>query len=121
MSEATHTGSRTVVITGAAQGIGLELCRRFLALGDTVIGWDKNAGQLEIAKQELTATKRFHGVVVDVSHRQDVDQAAITATQDHPRIDVIMNNAALVAACSFDQIAQQQWDEGTPRIQTKSR
>ena len=111
MNETMHTGSRTVLVTGAAQGIGLELCRRFIESGDTVIGWDKNAGQLEIAGQELAATERFHGIVVDVSRRQDVDQAATTTTLNHRRIDVIVNNAALVAACNFDEIAQQQWEQ----------
>ncbi len=61
------------VVTGAAQGLGFAMAKRFVASGATVTLWDIDEAQLAIAKNELgdAVTTR----VVNVADWESVDAA----------------------------------------------
>lgn len=103
----TTTKRRTVVVTGAAQGIGRALCQHFLRCGDRVCGWDRNAPQLEKTRSELMSAGDFTVATVDVSQRDQVNAAVAKQTA----VDVLINNAAIVSAAPFEKITQEQWDQ----------
>lgn len=96
---------RTIVITGAARGIGLALAARFVALGDTVFGLDIDGAGLEPAAR-LPGPGAFRPVLADVSDRPGID-AAFRAIE---AVDVLVNNAAVVAPRPFAQIDQETWE-----------
>ena len=74
-----HT--RTVIVTGAARGIGLAIAHRFAADGARVFGVDVTEG---------------NGVLVgDVSDEQDVQRIVDSVLEETGRIDVLVNNAAI--------------------------
>ncbi|GAA2137900.1 SDR family oxidoreductase [Nocardioides koreensis] len=74
---------RSVVITGAAGGIGRALCQRFQKDGYIVVGVDKR--ECPDADQWLD---------IDVSNLQELHEAAAGLTSSH-RVAVVVHNAAV--------------------------
>ncbi|HEY2203321.1 MAG TPA: 3-oxoacyl-ACP reductase FabG [Pseudonocardia sp.] len=87
---------KVAVITGAAQGIGLEIGRSFLAEGATVVLGDVNAEAAEKSAAELTAgggTAR--GVRCDVTDEAEVTALVERARTEFGSVDVMVNNAGI--------------------------
>jgi NAD(P)-dependent dehydrogenase (short-subunit alcohol dehydrogenase family) len=80
--------SRTVVLTGAAGGVGAAAVRRFAGLGDRVVAVDRDERGLERLVAELGVT----AVAADVSNSDDVRRAVEVAGD----VDVMVNNAAVI-------------------------
>ena len=82
--------NRTAVITGGAQGFGLDIARRFLDSGAKVIIWDIDK---EVVDQVLKETKNpnLSSNIVDVSNYQEVE----SAVSEIPSIDILINNAGI--------------------------
>ena len=59
--------NRTAIITGGAQGFGLDIAKRFLNSGVKAIIWDIDEEELQKAKKELNNPNLFYNVV-DVSN-----------------------------------------------------
>jgi all-trans-retinol dehydrogenase (NAD+) len=101
MGRVTVTG-RNALITGGAQGMGLLWAKHLVKDGARVILWDVNETRLEEAKAEIL---RLGGHVfvqpVDVSDRHAVYAAARIAEQHMGPIDILINNAGIVAAGRF--------------------
>ena len=89
---------RTAVITGAAQGIGLEIARRFLAEGARVVLGDINGEAAEKSAAELAAA-HAGGVAIgarcDVTAEDEVDALVRRAEQEFGTVDVMVNNAGI--------------------------
>ena len=49
--------NRTAVITGGAQGFGLDIAKKFLDFGAKVIIWDIDEQQLQITSKEINSSK----------------------------------------------------------------
>jgi len=87
---------KTVFITGAAQGIGLAIARRFAREGYRVGLFDINAERC----QELLSEADFENAIAgfcDVRDRTSIDEAI--ATFSHAtggRLDVLVNNAGVL-------------------------
>jgi NAD(P)-dependent dehydrogenase (short-subunit alcohol dehydrogenase family) len=77
---------RTVLLTGAAGGIGRVLAKSFLDSGATVIAADVDAEGLK----RLGRTERLVTRVLDIADPKDCEQAAREAD-----IDILVNNGAL--------------------------
>jgi NAD(P)-dependent dehydrogenase (short-subunit alcohol dehydrogenase family) len=89
---------RVAVITGGAQGIGFAIAERFLASGAKVAIWDVNKDVMARAKAELEA-RSGHSVrtyQVDIADYAGVKAAADRTAADLGRIDILVNNAAIV-------------------------
>ena len=65
--------NRTAVITGGAQGFGLDIAKRFLISGAYVIIWDIDKSELTKASKELNNPNLSYNVV-DVSNFKEVKQ-----------------------------------------------
>ena len=100
----TTAGTRkSIFITGAASGMGLETARLFAAGGWFVGGYDINEAGLAALKTELGANNcivRRLDVADREAYREAVAEFA-TATDGH--MDVLFNNAGIGKAGLFDQ------------------
>ncbi len=99
--------SKIIVITGAGVGLGRALARRFVSDGETVVLLGRTAAKVEAAAAELG--DRAMAVGCDVSSPDSVRAAFAVIASRHPRIDVLINNAAvyepfLIAEASDAQI-----------------
>jgi NAD(P)-dependent dehydrogenase (short-subunit alcohol dehydrogenase family) len=81
----------SVIVTGAAQGIGRAIAARLKQDGANVTIADINPSNLEQTSFKLGV----RGVLTDVSSETDVKRLIETVLERHGRIDVLVNNAGL--------------------------
>ena len=84
---------RTAVITGGAQGFGLDIAKRFLDSDAKVIIWDIDSEMLEKATKEIN-NSNLSSNVVDVSNYQEVEDCVKEITKKS-NIDILINNAGI--------------------------
>jgi 2-dehydro-3-deoxy-L-rhamnonate dehydrogenase (NAD+) len=87
---------RVAVITGGAQGIGLAVAQRILDGGGAVCLWDRDEMVLNGTLLNFNAHKSVHGQVVDIADLVAVERATEAALAHFGRIDILVNNAAIV-------------------------
>ena len=87
---------RVAVVTGGAQGIGLAVVERMLASGASVSIWDRDAGLLEKTRSEIGAPDAVHGAAMDIANLDEVEKATAATVARFGRIDILINNAAIV-------------------------
>jgi glucose 1-dehydrogenase len=103
--------NKVVVITGAAQGIGLACATRFGKEGAKLVLADVNDWKGTRAADELGHFEhnvRYHHA--DVGKKKDVDKLFEAAIDDFGRVDVLLNNAAITHAADFLDLAEADWD-----------
>jgi len=84
---------KTAVITGGAQGFGLDIAKRFLDSDAKVIIWDIDPEMLETATKEVN-NSNLSSNVVDVSNYQEVEDCVKEITKKS-NIDILINNAGI--------------------------
>ena len=85
--------NRTAIVTGGAQGFGLDISKRFLKSGANVIIWDNDSKILEKAVKDLN-NQNLSASVVDVSNYLEVDKNVKEITKNS-KIDILINNAGI--------------------------
>ena len=90
--------NRTAIITGGAQGFGLDIAKRFLNSGVKTIIWDIDENELKKATQELNNPNLFYKVV-DVSNYKNVKET-VDETTKSTNIDILINNAGITGSTS---------------------
>jgi all-trans-retinol dehydrogenase (NAD+) len=95
----SEIAGRHVLVTGGASGIGRLVAQRMAALGGRVSIWDIRQGPLEAAVAELDKAGRepAHGLLCDVSRREDVYRAAEETRAAAGPVDILINNAGVVS------------------------
>ncbi len=103
---------RVAVVTGAASGIGLALCRRFAAQGMKVVLADVERKALEPAVAEILATgAEAIGVPTDVGSSESVADLARRAVDRFGAVHAVCNNAGVFTGgrCWEIPIADYEW------------
>lgn len=85
--------SKIIVITGAGLGLGRALARRFAADGETVVLLGRTFSKIEAVAAELGGPAM--AVECDIASPDSVRTAFAAIAERHPRIDVLINNAAV--------------------------
>lgn len=90
---------QTIIITGAASGIGLATARQLAAQGARLVLWDVDEGRLHGLAAELGAM----AAVVDVAEAEQVAQAMQAAAESGP-ITAVIHAAGILATGLFTAI-----------------
>ena len=90
--------NKTAVITGGAQGFGLDIAKRFLDSGAKVIIWDIDAKLLEKVIKDINNTN-LSSNIVDVSIYRDVEDS-VNKILKKTNIDILINNAGITGPTS---------------------
>jgi pyridoxal 4-dehydrogenase len=97
---------RVAIVTGAAQGIGRAIAQKLADEGARVVIADVNGEGAEKAASELPDAM---GVKTDVSSENDVQRMVDAARSKHGKIDILVNNAAIVPFTPWDDVTFQEW------------
>lgn len=106
---------RTVLVTGAAGGIGLACVQRFLEEGARVVASDLNADRAGSAVAELVDTnpawpKRTRFIAADMREEQSILDMVEKAAATFGPIHVLVNNAAITHRADFLDMALEDFD-----------
>ena len=98
---------KVIVITGAGVGLGRALARRFAKEGDAVVLLGRTYSKVKAVADEIGDAAL--AVECDVASPASVKKAFAEIAKTHPKIDVLINNAAvyepfLIAEASDEQI-----------------
>ncbi|MEB3321395.1 MAG: SDR family NAD(P)-dependent oxidoreductase, partial [Synechococcaceae cyanobacterium] len=92
---------RIALITGANSGLGLETARALLARGATVVLACRSPERAEAARRELLADPATAGPIdllrLDLADLSAVAAAARTFRERYGRLDLLLNNAGVMA------------------------
>lgn len=113
--DSTARSPRTVIVTGAAGGLGRAFAEAFARRGDLAVIADVDeAGAQRAASAIVEAGGKAIGVRVDVTDANSAREiAAAAAAAGDGGIDVIVNNAAIYATLTrspFEEIDEAEWD-----------
>lgn len=100
--------NRTIVVTGAGQGIGAAIVRNALTLGAHVVGVDINGDALA-AHAETADGGKLLTMVGDVADPNLAPAVMAAATERFGRLDGLVNNAGIVRAAMIEKMTQEQW------------
>jgi meso-butanediol dehydrogenase / (S,S)-butanediol dehydrogenase / diacetyl reductase len=102
---------KTVLITGAAQGVGKQTTSLFADNGAEVVISDLNSDALKILELELKA-KGYNvlSVVCDVSDTDSIKDLVEATLAKYGKIDFLVNNAAVSMTKKMLEITEQDWD-----------
>ena len=85
--------NKTAVITGGAQGFGLDIAKKFLSSGAKVFIWDIDENELIKATKEINNSNLEYNLV-DVSNFQQIENTVKKIITNN-KIDILINNAGI--------------------------
>jgi len=102
---------RTVLITGAAGGMGALFVKRFLAHGDTVIATDTSHEALAKLATGADPAAKLLNLAADISDEVSCGTLAAFARDKTGRIDVLVNCAGYFPTQAFANMSLADWNK----------
>lgn len=100
--------NKNAVVTGGAQGIGMQIVQQFLQAGANVSIWDYSEQALNIAKAELSSyANQIHFAKVDVTSKESCAQAVASLPW---AVDILVNNAGITRDKTFAKMGHDDWE-----------
>ena len=85
--------NRTAIVTGGAQGFGLDITKRLIRSGASVIIWDNDQKMVEKAIEDIKSPNLSFNIV-DISNYSKVEECVQEITKQK-NIDILINNAGI--------------------------
>src|SRR5579885_3620579 len=98
---------KSIIVTGAARGIGAEIARDLARNGAMVCVADVNADAAEATAQSIGGNAI--AVRVDVSQRESVKAMIAETVKAFGKLDVIFNNAGISQTVNFMDVTEKDW------------
>lgn len=105
--------NKTVVITGAARGIGFGMAKMFLEAGADLALCATSQDAADAAKEQLLATypsAKIYAQKADISVAQDCDSFVENVVKELGKIDVLVNNAGITKDTLVVRMSEADWD-----------
>lgn len=101
---------KTVLVTGAAEGIGRATAIMFARKGANIVCFDLKGG--EHTKEEVEKLgRRFVSVVGDITKDEDIKRAVDTAIREFGKIDVLINCAGIGILEKVEEVTDSIWQK----------
>src|SRR5271156_5609342 len=92
---------KTAIVTGGAQGMGLQYVRLLAQAGANVVIADVNVAAAQTAADGLGFPGQIFVVKTDVSSVEDCTACAAAAAKKFGGVDYLVNNAGLLSAAAY--------------------
>ncbi|MTI09717.1 SDR family NAD(P)-dependent oxidoreductase [Curvivirga aplysinae] len=90
--------TKTILITGATDGIGLETAKKLASKGHTLLLHGRNSGKMQAAIKAVSAINsnaKIETYLADLSDLKETVKLADEVKSKHAAIDVLINNAGI--------------------------
>ncbi|CAG9559743.1 unnamed protein product [Danaus chrysippus] len=105
---------KVVVITGASSGIGAETALEFSKLNANLVLTgrnEENLSKVSLKCEEISPSKlKPLKIVADLTNEKDVEDIINSTLKNFKRIDVLVNNAGVLATGSIETTSLDQYD-----------
>src|ERR1700736_2489247 len=98
----------TILITGSGSGIGRGLAEAFHSLGNKVIVAGRRKDVLD---QTSGDNPGMISVLLDVEKPEAIQASVLQVTRDHPRLNVLINNAGIMRPEDLKALCKPHWEE----------
>ena len=97
--------NRVAIVTGAGQGIGRAIAEKLSEEGAKVVVADINADTAAKTAEDVGGLAH----TVDVSNQEQVSELISATMSNYGKIDVLVNNAAIVPFVPWDELDFAEW------------
>ena len=104
-----NLNNQVAIVTGGARGIGEGIAKIFCKAGAKVILWDVLDGS-ETAAHIAKDGCQIYYRKVDVTQRDNIENAANEVMNRFGRIDILINNAGIIKDRSFQKMSEEDWN-----------
>jgi 2-dehydro-3-deoxy-D-gluconate 5-dehydrogenase len=104
--------NKLALVTGSSRGIGLAVATALAESGADIIGVSSKPGPSgsELEKALTKASKKFYAYQCDLSNRSSIYSFLEKVKADHPRIDILINNAGNILRKPAAEHPDEYWD-----------
>jgi len=104
--------NKLAIVTGCSKGIGMAIAIELANSGADIIGVSGSmpASGSDVEKAVLTAGKKFYPYQADFSNRDSVYAFLQKVVTDHPKIDILINNAGSIQRSPAAEHPDEFWD-----------
>ncbi|KMY54683.1 oxidoreductase [Bacillus sp. FJAT-27231] len=101
---------KTIIITGASSGLGMEIAKQSAAEGASVVLLARRLDRLKEIKEELTRTFSADVFIysIDISRKEEVERVFDEILKTVASVDVLVNNAGFGV---FNEAHEAKWEE----------
>lgn len=100
---------KIAIITGGGSGIGKAIAMAFVREGAQVVIAGRDSKKLALAAEEIGAN--CLAITADVSHANDVQKLVSAAVEKFKRVDILVNNAAVLLPGTAESLSEQDFDQ----------
>lgn len=102
---------KSVIVTGAAMGIGLGIAQRFAEGGADVLVADLNHAEAALSLKKLKGAGRFAAMGIDVGEETAGEAMVALCVKEFGKLDVLVNNAGIYPQMPMLQMPHELWDK----------
>lgn len=104
--------NKLALVTGCSRGIGMAIAIELANAGADIIGVSNSMPQhgSDVAKAVEAAGRKFYPYAVDFSNRNALNDFIQKVKLDHPRIDILINNAGSIMRAPAAEHSDEYWD-----------
>lgn len=99
---------KTALITGGSKGLGKAMALALAEEGATVLLVSRDRGKLESVAEEAGSSARVF--VADVSREDEVERLRKEIAAEHPRLDILINNAGINVRRNVVDFTLEEWE-----------
>ncbi|KWX78395.1 hypothetical protein AMQ84_09570 [Paenibacillus riograndensis] len=102
---------KVVIVTGAGSGNGRSIAMKFAEEGAKVVAADLNLAGAEETVALIGKGKEALALKSDVTLKSDVEHMVAQTIETYGTLDVLVNNAGIVAFTEFLELSEEEWDK----------
>ncbi len=103
--------NKVAIVTGAGRGIGKAIAIALAREGANIIAIDVDIQTAEeVAKEIKSLDRQALAIQVDVSDSKEVNRMVQSVLKKFKRVDILVNNAAIIKRGSIDDLKEDDWD-----------